>query len=404
MKMKTVCEQTGLTDRAVRYYIEEEILHPSFTENYLGRKTYDFSDEDVQMLKDIAVLRKFGFSVAQIKEMQTCPEKTYSIAEQLKEEKKEVIKNEQDLLVALEQLDAEQCYTLRELASVLSKPVTDKALPKEDTKWRLLKATCRVINIICNLFAVVPVLIVLLMIIASYAHFSYPTTDYKCLLYTVLFLLPNIVSVVLFFVKTNAIFKVVVRITLSAVCALCVTIAIMFSWGICYISETDNIYNYRNLDTDCQLNHDMIYQNLFPGSYRFDSYDNKITVPRTALYYYHHEYLLDPYDRGPCEIYTEFSTDMATIQEEKERIEQLFTSHKQTSDEFKLSTGTKGDYAYIMYHRGISPFTVTDTEDDKRSYIFAYYIFAYNEKAQTVRYLCGNTSYHYIPYCNTLDW
>ena len=36
MKIKTVCEKTGLTDRTIRYYIEEGLVSPSYTENYLG--------------------------------------------------------------------------------------------------------------------------------------------------------------------------------------------------------------------------------------------------------------------------------------------------------------------------------------------------------------------------------
>ena len=66
MKIKAVCEATGLTDRAIRYYIEEKLISPAYTENYLGRKTFDFSEWDLQQLNDIAVLRKFGFSIAEI--------------------------------------------------------------------------------------------------------------------------------------------------------------------------------------------------------------------------------------------------------------------------------------------------------------------------------------------------
>ena len=36
MKIKEVCEKTGLTDRAVRFYIENELIHPDYTENYTG--------------------------------------------------------------------------------------------------------------------------------------------------------------------------------------------------------------------------------------------------------------------------------------------------------------------------------------------------------------------------------
>ena len=54
MKIKAVCEATGLTDRAVRYYIDEGLIEPDYTENYHGRRNYDFSDEDVRALKRIA--------------------------------------------------------------------------------------------------------------------------------------------------------------------------------------------------------------------------------------------------------------------------------------------------------------------------------------------------------------
>jgi DNA-binding transcriptional MerR regulator len=43
MKIKAVCERTELTDRTIRYYIEEGLISPAFTENYLGRKSFDFS-------------------------------------------------------------------------------------------------------------------------------------------------------------------------------------------------------------------------------------------------------------------------------------------------------------------------------------------------------------------------
>ena len=36
MKIKQVCEATGLTDRAIRYYIEEGLVAPAYTENYMA--------------------------------------------------------------------------------------------------------------------------------------------------------------------------------------------------------------------------------------------------------------------------------------------------------------------------------------------------------------------------------
>ena len=42
MKIKEVIEKTGLTDRAVRLYIDEGLTSPSIEESYNGRKSIDF--------------------------------------------------------------------------------------------------------------------------------------------------------------------------------------------------------------------------------------------------------------------------------------------------------------------------------------------------------------------------
>ena len=69
MKMKEVLEQTDLTDRAVRLYMENGLVSPSCSENYAGRKNIEFSEEDVDKLNNIATLRKAGFSISEIKLM-----------------------------------------------------------------------------------------------------------------------------------------------------------------------------------------------------------------------------------------------------------------------------------------------------------------------------------------------
>lgn len=69
MKIKAVCAITGLTDRTIRYYIEQKLIAPNYTENYLGRKTFDFSEKDINELKSIATLRKFDFTIEEIREI-----------------------------------------------------------------------------------------------------------------------------------------------------------------------------------------------------------------------------------------------------------------------------------------------------------------------------------------------
>ena len=133
MKIGAVCEQTGLTDRTVRFYTDEGLLSPSYTKNYLGRKTFDFSEEDIAMLKHIAVLRKYGFSIPEIKSILEDPAKSVEIIEALRQKKKETIQSEQELLDALLALESGKSYTVPELAQALNTPrLASRKLPEEE--------------------------------------------------------------------------------------------------------------------------------------------------------------------------------------------------------------------------------------------------------------------------------
>ena len=63
VKIKAVSELTGLTTRTIRVYIDEQLIAPEFTENYLGRRSFEFSQSDIAALQNIATLRKYGFSI-----------------------------------------------------------------------------------------------------------------------------------------------------------------------------------------------------------------------------------------------------------------------------------------------------------------------------------------------------
>lgn len=69
MKLKEVCKQTGLTQKTVRFYEEKQLISPtSVIKN--GRSYREYSDEDVKVLREIAVLRKALFSLEEIYLMQ----------------------------------------------------------------------------------------------------------------------------------------------------------------------------------------------------------------------------------------------------------------------------------------------------------------------------------------------
>ena len=64
MTIKEVEEQLGLSRATIRFYEREKLLAPQ-----RGGNTYrEYSEDDVAVLKKIVVLRKLGFSVAEIKD------------------------------------------------------------------------------------------------------------------------------------------------------------------------------------------------------------------------------------------------------------------------------------------------------------------------------------------------
>ncbi len=144
MKMKEVTEKTELTERAVRLYIENGLVAPSVNESYSGRRNIEFSDEDVARLKSISVMRKAGFSIAQIKLMQNEPEKSKSVLQEFIDSTKQRIETDSEIvacltpLLSLEKLDPEQ------ISQSLEKPVIEeKTVPPEDSEPSALQKFIR---------------------------------------------------------------------------------------------------------------------------------------------------------------------------------------------------------------------------------------------------------------------
>ena len=70
MKLKELSEKSGISDRTIRYYISDGVFVPEkYTENYSGRKNYDYTENDLIRLEQIALLRKYDFSIKEIKSL-----------------------------------------------------------------------------------------------------------------------------------------------------------------------------------------------------------------------------------------------------------------------------------------------------------------------------------------------
>lgn len=117
-KMKQACQQSGLTEKAIRLYIQQGLITPQ-TEIGLYRNFYCFSEADIARLKDIATLREAGFSMADIRKMQQHPEQLPSMLEEKRALLAEDIFQKQALQEILNRLSVAEQGNLELLAEAL---------------------------------------------------------------------------------------------------------------------------------------------------------------------------------------------------------------------------------------------------------------------------------------------
>lgn len=100
MRMKKVCEETMLTERAVRLYLKKKLLTPSHKDGLI-----DFTAEDVQKLKNIALLRRMDFTIEQIAGMLQDPAAIPSTLALRCEQAKDNAEKEKKVSSVLRELD-----------------------------------------------------------------------------------------------------------------------------------------------------------------------------------------------------------------------------------------------------------------------------------------------------------
>lgn len=112
MKMKKACEATTLTERAIRLYLTKNLISPRQING-----TIDFSDEDIQRLKDIAVLRQYNFSIEQISSMIHNPATISDIVLFRIDNAQATVEHENDVCSILSKLEVNNINSLSTLVS-----------------------------------------------------------------------------------------------------------------------------------------------------------------------------------------------------------------------------------------------------------------------------------------------
>ena len=124
MKMKELSAKVNIPETTIRYYINDGIFIPeSYTENYEGRKNYNFTENDIERLNQIAILRKYGFTMKSIKELSNRETDIVSALKERIDEERQSIKTQNENIEKMEEALQIQPSCLKELCDILNSPI-----------------------------------------------------------------------------------------------------------------------------------------------------------------------------------------------------------------------------------------------------------------------------------------
>lgn len=408
MKIKEVIEKTGLTDRAIRLYIDEGLAAPNIEESYSGRKSIEFSPADVERLNNVALLRKAGFSIADIKRIVDDKETVKEVVEKFIEQTENNIKHESEIVEKLKSISFDEEVTIETICNSLSAAVGEKEVPKEDLKrpvWeRITQKGFIVFAVVAMHLSMVALLFYFLLIKDMFVHLYFAEGALSPVLFSYGGWIPAIVlSVVLLAInvkrrknKTKRICHMVTSfVIMLLIIFFCIFSSASSALGIIFVSPsvyslTTNPKDYLVLDDyineDFGDEIDMVFPDKIPESavkLTERKFDNS-GYPFTTQYFYRHTWVLDP--------------DFDLIAEWKLPQDEYETAKNEITMDIK-KIEQKGDWICLYYADTVEPY-FWDSEN------YWFLIFAFNDKTQKVRYIASYAvdSYSDGPYYLSLDW
>lgn len=271
VKIKEVSEKTNLTERAIRLYVENGLVAPDINESHSGRRNIVFSDEDVKKLKCISVLRKAGFSIAQIKLMQSEPHKSKEVLQEFIENTKKQIEADSEIVTCLTPLLSCEELSPEHISRSLEKPaIKEKELPLEDSEpspvQKLLSKLFKgfgAVSFVIAVLCIIPIIRVEIQYMVRYLYPHYAVNNISDLIVLLCFFLAALLPVIIILLNrkssicsgTKQKIKSFVSVVLVAVCVFCTyyTFAVALFTKISHpeayvVSRTKKTENYMILD------------------------------------------------------------------------------------------------------------------------------------------------------------
>lgn len=406
MKMKDVIRLTGLTDRAVRLYIDSGLIAPEITENHAGRKNIEFSESDVALLRNVALLRKAGFAIAEIKTLLSDSENARSVVDAFIENGDKEIENKAEIIAKLKGIRSDKEITLETVCDALSATVSAAKVPDEDMMHSARDESDRKFAVVASLvFIVLPLLAYAGVNVINKLQFRYSHFTAKDFLWNFIFcfgwfmiFVMGVASFLLCrkkfsFSKGRKRRKTASEILILCCFALLVPSAITSVFAIGFVptvySQTTDVADYLILDSHVEDVYGEEIRSVFPekipesAGKKSDGWVD--SYPYTTRYYYMYQ---------------------ATIDDSFD----LFAEWTLTEDEFLKAVDDAPDNYVHSEHKGEwNCFYYTDTEQVLEENLvgshYLFLIFAYNEQTKSVRYIASYAiDSQNPPYYQTVEW
>ena len=409
MKIKEVIAATGLTDRAIRLYIENGLVTPENQKSYTGRNNYSFTQEDIDCLEQIAMLRKADFSLEQIRTLKLGGESAREVLVEYLSVKQESVVMGQRIIDALKDYSAQDSVTMESVCAKIKESIENTPLPEVDRKEtkgeRVEKWLMRIPAII--LLAVWGLLGIGVWL--TYREdFVFPRyyTNPVNYIGTAYILIPIFAAIIVLLLYRKYALLPEKRKKRRWIAGVALTIALLVCIqpiGMASImlmppvySETDDPENYLSLGRYARAYGDDIYK-LFPANIPRNAIaEGSSWYPpdkflKTTKYYYYYQEVIDP----SFQIYAEWILPEDEFAEELNRIHNYYLNGANQQVQW-------GDWVCLSFTDDSLDF------DEAKDLVDYYYlIFAYNEKTGGVRYIasysmdCGREE---DPYFLELEW
>ncbi len=408
MKIKDVIEQTGLTDRAIRLYIANGLIAPKNQKSYTGRNNYDFTEDDVELLQQIALLRKADFSIEQIKVILQGSDAARETINKYIKDKHAELERGQHIVSALESLPEEGEISVIDICAKIEDGLSEEPIPQADmkpSKWETFeKWIMRILSISVIAFFSLLLKGVFIVYGEEFPFYKFYTNLYNYIGISYV-LLPIVLSaiILILYLKVQLIKAKRKKRRIIAIVLMVITFYIAIqpmgigalNWLPPVYSETDNPENYMIVGTYVQAYGNSV-RKLFPATIPKSAVADGANwyppdkFPETTKYYYYYQRVIDP----SFDIYAEWVLTEEEYIFEKQRIDNYYPEGPCYKTQW-------GDWTCLSF-----------TSDDlsKANNLLSHYyylLFAYNDETNTVRYIASyamDTGGTEEPYFLELEW